>query len=169
MYHSLHVFVTFCFHSKYLGSWVSFSVHDDLKITKRLASINTVMCTLNLSYKDKHIWIYMYLKYMLFYTTTVTYCYRGGKDWLCISPSLTCYISFCNKLFADFYFMCEMRDTHTTNNKVKVSGTAGLLEMRKSAFLLLNWRIWRLVLSASRAKRLRERRAYPYSLCRVSP
>ena len=62
----LNGFVSFCAHFNYLGTWVSFSLHDNFDITKRFAAENTAMGSLNPLWDDEH--VDTYSKYLLFWS-----------------------------------------------------------------------------------------------------
>ena len=49
------VFVTFCRHFKYLGSWISFSLQEDHDIAKRLAAANASMGDMSKIWNDDHV------------------------------------------------------------------------------------------------------------------
>ena len=50
--------VTFCSHFKYLGSWVSFSLHDDHNVAKCIASANASMVAITSFWDDNHVDVY---------------------------------------------------------------------------------------------------------------
>ena len=66
-------FVTFCWHFKYLGSWISFSLREDHDIAKRLAAANSSMGAMSKIFNDDH--IETYSKYILFRAIIwISYC-----------------------------------------------------------------------------------------------
>ena len=56
--------ITFCYHFKYLGSWVSFSLRDNYNMAKRIASVNASMGSMTSFWDDEHIDVYS--KYLMF-------------------------------------------------------------------------------------------------------
>ena len=57
-------YVTFCKHFKYIGTWISYSLHDDYDISKHIAAANSSMGALEKFWIDDH--VDMYSKYMIF-------------------------------------------------------------------------------------------------------
>ena len=72
-------FVTFCWHFKYLGSWISFSLREDHDITKRLAAANASMGAMSKIWDDDH--VDTYSKYLLFKAIPYNLLLRGCETW----------------------------------------------------------------------------------------
>ena len=82
-------FFTFCWHFKYLGSWISFSLQEDHDITKRLAAENTSMGAMSKIWENDH--VDTYSKYLLFRANPCNIllwvCKRGHLESLFLLPS----------------------------------------------------------------------------------
>ena len=75
----LDVFVTFCRHFKYLGTWVSFSLRDDHGVKKRLAAANASMGAMSKIWDEDH--VDTYSKYMMFRAIPCNLLLWGCENW----------------------------------------------------------------------------------------
>ena len=73
------VFITFCVHFKYLGSWISFSLRDDYDVGRRIGVANASMGALDKFWIDHH--VNMYSKYMIFQAIPCNLLLWGCEIW----------------------------------------------------------------------------------------
>ena len=112
-------FVTFCLNSKYLGSWISFSLREDHDITKRLAAANASMGAMSKMWDDDH--VDTYSKYLLFRATPCNLLLWGCKSWALRKSLLASLEVFLHRGIRRILKtkMWQVIEQHITNTSIK--------------------------------------------------
>ena len=111
--------VTFCWHFKYLSSWISFSLPEDHDTMKRIAAANASMGAMSKIWDDDH--VDTYSKYLLFNAIPCNLLLWGCERWALRKSLLTSLEVFLHRGIRMILRirMSKVIEQHITNTSIR--------------------------------------------------
>ena len=111
-------FVTFCFHFKYLGSWLSIYLRDNYGARRRIGEANALMGAVKKLWRDHYVDIYS--KYMIFWAIPCNLILWGCEIWALRQSLLYKLEVFLHRIFRKILCirMGQVRKRHVKNSQI---------------------------------------------------